>query len=101
MAISHNFIALKDLLPALNLGNAADVVVGNLCLDSRQLKAGDAFIALVGIKVDGRDFIAKAIELGVAAILVEADKNWQGIDWLGNVPVIAIEGLPEQVSEPL
>lgn len=98
MAITH-IAALKNLLPEMDLGNAATVTVNNLCLDSRQLKAGDAFIALVGINVDGRDFIAKAIELGVAAILVEADKNWQGIDWLGNVPVIAVDDLPEKVSE--
>ena len=99
MAIPHHFVALKDLLPNVDLGNAANIAVSNLCLDSRQLKTGDAFIAVVGIKVDGRNFIAKAIESGVAAIFVEADKNWQGIDWLGNVPVIAVENLPEQVSE--
>lgn len=99
MALSQQFIALKDLLPDLDLGNAANIAVCNLCLDSRQIKTGDAFIALVGIKVDGRDFIAKAIELDVTAILVEADKNWQGIDWLGKVPVIAVENLPEKVSE--
>lgn len=99
MALSQQFIALKDLLPELDLGNAANIAVCNLCLDSRQIKTGDAFIALVGIKVDGRDFIAKAIELDVTAILVEADKNWQGIDWLGKVPVIAVENLPEKVSE--
>lgn len=90
---------LASLLPELDLGKAADLVVSNLCLDTRQLKMGDAFIALAGIKVDGRDFIAKAIELGAAAILVEADKNWQGIDWLGNVPVIAVDDLPARVSE--
>ncbi|HEY8938724.1 MAG TPA: Mur ligase family protein, partial [Cellvibrio sp.] len=99
MALPHHFVALKDLLPQIDLGNAANIAVSNLSLDSRQLKTGDAFIALVGIKVDGRNFIAKAIESGVAAIIVEADKNWQGIDWLGNVPVIAVENLPEQVSE--
>lgn len=99
MAIPHHFVALKDLLPEVDLGNAANIAVSNLSLDSRHLKTGDAFIALVGIKADGRNFIAKAIESGVAAIFVEADKNWQGIDWLGNVPVIAVENLPEQVSE--
>jgi len=81
------------------LDKAANILVRNLCLDTRQLKTGDAFIALAGIKVDGRNFIAKAIELGSAAILVEADKNWQGIDWLGAVPVIAIDNLPSRVSE--
>ncbi len=92
-------VALADLLPELDLGKAAGLAVRNLCLDTRQLKTGDAFVALAGIKVDGRNFIAKAIELGAAAILVEADKNWQGLDWLGAVPVIAIDSLPSRVSE--
>lgn len=92
-------VALADLLPGTNLDKAAGIVVRNLCMDTRQLKTGDAFIALAGIKVDGRNFIAKAIELGAAVILVEADKNWQGIDWLGAVPVIAIDNLPSRVSE--
>lgn len=99
MALSQHFVALKDLLPELDMGGAANIAVCNLCLDSRQIKTGDVFIALVGIKVDGRDFIAKAIELDVTAIFVEADKNWQGIDWLGKVPVIAVENLSEKVSE--
>jgi UDP-N-acetylmuramoyl-L-alanyl-D-glutamate--2,6-diaminopimelate ligase len=92
-------VSLAELLPDLNLDKAANIVVRNLCLDTRQLKTGDAFIALAGIKMDGRNFIAKAIELGAAVILVEADKNWQGIDWLGAVPVIAIDNLPARVSE--
>lgn len=95
---THN-VALADLLPDLDLDKAANLVVRNLCLDTRHLKTGDAFIALAGIKVDGRNFIAKAIESGAAAILVEADKNWQGLDWLGAVPVIAVENLPSRVSE--
>jgi UDP-N-acetylmuramoyl-L-alanyl-D-glutamate--2,6-diaminopimelate ligase len=91
-------ITLEKLLPGIALGKAATITVRDVCLDSRQLKAGDAFIALVGNKVDGRDYIAKAIEVGASAVLVEADKNWQGIDWLGNVPIIAIEKLSAQVS---
>ncbi|HSC68875.1 MAG TPA: UDP-N-acetylmuramoyl-L-alanyl-D-glutamate--2,6-diaminopimelate ligase [Cellvibrio sp.] len=94
----HN-AALSVLLPDVDLGRAAHIAVNNLCLDTRQLKTGDAFIALAGTKVDGRNFIAKAIELGAVVILVEADKNWQGIDWLGAIPVIAIENLPARISE--
>jgi UDP-N-acetylmuramoyl-L-alanyl-D-glutamate--2,6-diaminopimelate ligase len=77
-------VALADLLPDLDLGKAANIVAHNLCLDTRQLKTGDAFIALAGIKVDGRNFIAKAIEMGAATILVEADKNWQGRQCAGH-----------------
>jgi UDP-N-acetylmuramoyl-L-alanyl-D-glutamate--2,6-diaminopimelate ligase len=89
---------LQTLLPNVELGNAATIEISGLNLDSRAIKTGDAFVALVGAKVDGRQFIAKAIELGAAAILVEADKQWQGIDWIGSVPVIAVEKLSHQVS---
>lgn len=95
----HLSVELAHLLPHADLGAAGSIVVHNLSLDSRHIKAGDVFIALVGIKVDGREFIAKAIESGAAAIVVEADKNWQGVAWLGKVPVIAIDNLPARVSE--
>lgn len=92
-------IILQQLLPVINLGNAAAIEVQGINLDSRTIKAGDVFVALVGAKLDGRQFIAKAIELGAAAIFVEADKQWQGINWIGAVPVIAVENLAQQVSE--
>ncbi len=89
---------LQQLLPEINLGNAATIEVLGINLDSRTITSGEVFVALVGTKVDGRQFIAKAIELDAAAILVEADKQWQGIDWIGAVPVIAVENLAQQVS---
>jgi UDP-N-acetylmuramoyl-L-alanyl-D-glutamate--2,6-diaminopimelate ligase len=92
-------ISLQNLLPHAELGNASAIEITGLQLDSREIKSGDAFIALVGAKLDGRQFIAKAIELGAVAVLVEADKQWKNIDWLGNVPVIAIETLAEKTSE--
>lgn len=95
---ANSSVLLGTLFPDIALAHAATIVVRNLCLDTRQLKTGDAFIALVGNKVDGRLFIAKAIELGASVILVEADKNWQGIDWLGSVPVVAVEQLAARVS---
>lgn len=92
-------IILQQLLPAFNLDKAAAIEVRGINLDSRTISSGEVFVALVGAKVDGRQFIAKAIESGAAAILVEADKQWQGIDWIGNVPVIAVEKLAQNVSE--
>lgn len=92
-------IQLKTLLSEIELGSAALIEVNGISLDSRLINNGDVFIALVGAKIDGRQFIAKAIELGAAAIFVEADKQWQGINWIGAVPVIAVEKLAHQVSE--
>lgn len=96
----HNHATtLAKLLPTTELANAAAVTITGLQLDSRAIKAGDVFIALQGAKVDGRQFIAKAIEQGAAAILVESDKIWSGINWVGSVPVIAVEKLTQNVSE--
>lgn len=92
-------ITLQTLLPWVELGNAASLEVSGINLDSRTIQSGDVFVALVGTKLDGRQFIANAIEQGAAAILVEADKQWQGIDWLNAVPVIAVENLTARVSE--
>ena len=91
-------ITLATLLPQMELGKAAAIEVRSLCLDSRHLKIGDVFIALVGTKVDGRTFIATAIELGAAAVVVEAEPGTQTITWVGAIPVIAIEKLAEKVS---
>jgi len=95
---SHK-IFLQHLLPEINLGKAAAIEVHGINLDSRTIKSGDVFVALVGAKMDGRQFIAKAIELGAVAIFVEADKQWQGIDWINEVPVVAIEKLAQKISK--
>ena len=47
-------------------------VTGSLCTDSRRVQAGDAFIAWPGAAVDGRAFVAAALQAGAAVCLVEA-----------------------------
>jgi UDP-N-acetylmuramoyl-L-alanyl-D-glutamate--2,6-diaminopimelate ligase len=92
-------VLLQYLLPDINLGKATAIKVQGIHLDSRSIKPGDVFVALVGEKADGRQFIAKAIESGAVAIFVEADKQWQGIDWINDIPVVAVEKLAQKVSE--
>ena len=46
-----------------------DITVSNMTLDSRQVSAGDLFVALPGLHHDGRDFIEAAFTQGAAAIL--------------------------------
>ena len=46
---------------------------GALRTDSRQLVAGDAFIAWPGAAVDGRSFVPQALTRGAVACLVEQD----------------------------
>ncbi|MBB5203443.1 UDP-N-acetylmuramoyl-L-alanyl-D-glutamate--2,6-diaminopimelate ligase [Inhella inkyongensis] len=46
---------------------------GRLVSDSRQLRAGDAFVAWPGYARDGREFVAQALAAGASTCLVEAD----------------------------
>lgn len=42
----------------------------DFCIDSRKGKKGDLFVCLKGARVDGHDFIEKAAENGVSALLI-------------------------------
>lgn len=90
--------SLNSLLPDVDLQKAAGIVVKGLSLDSRTITNDDLFIAVAGTASDGRQYINQAIERGAAAVLVDADDQWQGIRWFNQVPVIAIENLPQKMS---
>jgi len=49
----------------------ADAAVERVCTDSRRAEAGDLFIALVGDRFDGHDFVREVSEKGVCAVMVE------------------------------
>ena len=55
------------------LANSAvpDIALSDMTLDSRDVGAGDLFVALPGRSRDGREFIASALEQGAAAVLTE------------------------------
>jgi len=78
----------RDILARLS---AAGVTVGRLCLDSRQVRAGDIFLACPGHRVDGRRFIVDAVHAGAAAVLWERS----GHVWDASLPVIhlPVDGL--------
>jgi UDP-N-acetylmuramoyl-L-alanyl-D-glutamate--2,6-diaminopimelate ligase len=65
---------LRDILINVALlstkGDMA-IVLGSLCIDSRQVTSGSAFIAVRGTLSDGHLFIDKAIEQGAVAIVCE------------------------------
>ena len=73
---------LESLLAALPAHNAptrrvagsagSDPRIGGLVYDSRAVAPGDAFFALRGAEVDGHDYLAGALGLGAAAVVVEA-----------------------------
>jgi UDP-N-acetylmuramoyl-L-alanyl-D-glutamate--2,6-diaminopimelate ligase len=50
----------------------ADCALTGVSSDSRAIKAGEAFVALVGSKTDGARFITGALAAGAAAVVAEA-----------------------------
>jgi len=54
-------------------GGPQEMVCG-VGTDSRQVQAGQAFVALAGEHSDGHDFLMKAAERGAAAVIVEQAK---------------------------
>ena len=62
-----------NLRALLDAPMVPDIVVGDLVLDSRQVKPGDAFVAMPGSEKDGRQYISAAFERGASAVLCEAE----------------------------
>jgi UDP-N-acetylmuramoyl-L-alanyl-D-glutamate--2,6-diaminopimelate ligase len=61
---------LYDIKPIQIIGNVEKEVTG-VNIDSRKIEKGHLFIAMKGTQTDGHAYIAKAIELGATAILLE------------------------------
>lgn len=72
---------LSTLLRALNLSTTTtDPHVSAITADSRQAGPGVVFAALPGTRVDGRTYIAAAVQQGAAAILAPTGTLWpQGV----------------------
>ncbi|MFP3904913.1 MAG: UDP-N-acetylmuramoyl-tripeptide--D-alanyl-D-alanine ligase [Armatimonadota bacterium] len=51
-----------------------DTWVRGVSTDSRDIKQGEAFVALVGDRFDGHDFLREAADAGAAAVVVEAGR---------------------------
>ena len=54
---------LRELLPDVP-GIPADLAIGGLVLDSRDVRAGDAFVAIAGFGTHGLGFVAQAKAAG-------------------------------------
>ena len=61
---------LATLAPDLAAPGAEQVSVGGVCIDSRQVKAGDLFVALAGERTDGHAYVQAAFQAGAHVALV-------------------------------
>ena len=65
---------LKDILYKVSLTSSRgnmNVDVKGICFDSRKARPGFLFIAVKGTQSDGHDYISKAVDLGVQAVVCE------------------------------
>ncbi len=76
---------LRDLLPSAQFFGAGEVQVSSCSADSRVVRPGDIFVALVGSEHDGHDHVTEAIRRGAAAIVAER------IVPSGDIPLCVVE----------
>lgn len=63
--------SLRELVPQCQVFGDHEVRITSCCSDSRQVKEGDLFVALVGPHCDGHDYVAEAVARGASAVLAE------------------------------
>ena len=87
---------LSELLTGIGteppVGARQKVEVTGIASDSRQVKAGDLFVALPGTKIDGNQFIQDAVQKGAVAILTEKDVT------AGQTPVFRVPQTRQRAS---
>ncbi len=66
---------LINLLHAKLNSQLDEIEIKGICVDSREIKNEDMFIALKGDNVDGHDFVQSALKNGASFALVEKDIN--------------------------
>ena len=74
-----------------------DLLIRELALDSRNVRAGDLFLAVPGGKFDGRAHIADALQRGAAAVAYEIEGAT--VLPITEVPLIPVKGLAAQLSD--
>ena len=71
--IWHGKEVMAALQPHLTAAVRDDWQAQGVAIDTRDLLAGDIFVALSGEKAHGHDYVAQAFKAGAVAALVESD----------------------------
>ena len=80
----------------VNAGPTADVHVTGVTLDSRDVRAGDLFVALTGERVHGASFVHQAADAGAVAVATDVE----GVALVGDrLPVLVIDDLRARTGE--
>ena len=74
-------VSLHRLLPEAQIVGPSDIAISGCTCDSRQVRGGELFAALVGSRHDGHDFVAEAAARGCAAVLSERPAPDVALPW--------------------
>jgi UDP-N-acetylmuramoyl-L-alanyl-D-glutamate--2,6-diaminopimelate ligase len=94
MSAPNQSVRLADLIGA-EAGRHGDIVVRGLALDSREIGAGDAFVALQGATTHGITFAPAALARGASVVLAESPAP-PATPSIG--PVVWVDGLRERAG---
>jgi len=83
---------LRQLFPQWQGGS---VEITGLALDSRKVQPGDLFLAVPGLRHDGRQHIEQAVAAGAVAVACETN---DGFTCTASVPLLPIGHLVDQLS---
>ena len=87
-------MSLRTLLEGW-LENVPDVAITGVCMDSRQVQPGHAFVAVAGARRHGLQHAAQAIQRGCSVIIHDGRFENGDID----VPMVCFAELPRRLGE--
>lgn len=87
-------VPLNRLLPQAN----SPIMIRALTLDSRKVRPGDLFLAIPGLKSDGRQHMADAITRGATAIAYESENCTVELPQCPDILFIPVKDLTAQLS---
>ncbi|MBN1007697.1 UDP-N-acetylmuramoyl-L-alanyl-D-glutamate--2,6-diaminopimelate ligase [Amphritea pacifica] len=90
---------LAELLPQLAGSDLAQLEIGGICQDSRQVKPGDLFFARNGVNHKGIDFVCSAAAEGAVAAIVD-DAELAAADSIDvTIPLIGVTDVAALIGE--
>lgn len=98
----EGYISIKELVRSCGgelcfESAGAEERIRSICTDSREVSAGALFVAIVGERVDGHDFIEIAIKNGAVAVLAERRVEFSGNE--ARIPLIIVKDTVAALSD--
>jgi UDP-N-acetylmuramoyl-tripeptide--D-alanyl-D-alanine ligase len=90
-------ISIIEIVEAINgqyNDNSSEVMVKNVCIDSRKVQPGDVYVSIIGEHFDGHDFIEEAIRKGAVALIVS-----KASDLSRQLPVIRVVDTVKAIAQ--